>query len=69
MEVTKDKKPHFIDLGESTPEKVATQLDFESSSPRAEVTPPREESPFQQDPQTESEHELSPRRSPDIDPD
>ena len=24
MRVTKDKQPHFIDLGESTPEKVAT---------------------------------------------
>ena len=69
MRVTKDKQPHFIDLGESTPEKAATQLDFESSSPRVEVTPPREESPFQQEPQTEFEYEPSPRRSPDIDPD
>jgi len=67
FEGTKDKESHFIDL--STPEKVATRLDFEASSPHAEVTPPREESPFQQDPQTEFEHEPSPRRSPDIDPD
>ena len=69
MRVTKDKQPHFIDLGEGTPEKAATQLDLESSPPRVESTPPREESPFQPEPQTEFEFEQSPRRTPDIDPD
>ena len=62
MSVTKEKQSHFIDLVERTPEKVPTQLDLES-------TPPREESPFQPEPQTEFDFEHSPRRTPEIDPD
>jgi len=62
MSVTKEKQSHFIDLGEGTPEKAPTQLDLES-------TPPREESPFQPEPQTEFDFEHSPRRTPEIDPD
>ena len=68
MRVNKDKQPHFIDLGEGTPEKAATQLDLESSPPRVESTPPHEESPFQPEPQTEFEFEQSPRRTPEINP-
>jgi len=66
---TKDKEPFFIDLGESTPEKGASQLDFGASPPHDEVLPPREESPFYQEHETEFEHEPSPKRSPEIDPD
>ena len=64
---TKNKESLFIDS--STPEKVATRLDFEASPPHDEVTPPREESPFQQEHEIEFEREPSPKRSPEIDPD
>lgn len=69
MSVTKGKQSHFIDMGEGTPEKAPTQLDLKSSPPHVESTPPREESPFQPEPQTEFYFEHSPRRTPEIDPD
>ena len=60
----------------STPEKVATRLDFEKSSPhveQVETSPPREECPFEHEPEFEHEpkfqHEPRPKRSPEIDPD
>lgn len=49
-------------MGETTPEKTPAQLGLES-------TPPREESPFQTEPQTKINFEHSPRRTPEIDPD
>jgi len=67
--VTKEKQSHFIDLGEGTPEKAPTQFDLESSPPRVEPTPQREESPFQPEPQPDFDFEHSPRKTPEIDPD
>jgi hypothetical protein len=71
---TKGKKSLIIDL--STPEKVATRLDFEKSPPHAEyveTSPPREESPFEHEPEyehgSEFEYEPSPKKSPEVDPD
>ena len=57
----------FVDL--STPEKSATQVDLEDSpSSREAATPPREDSPFQPEMETEIEQECSPRKSPSVDP-
>jgi len=66
--VTQEKKSHFIDLGEGTPEKAPTQPDIESSPPRVESTPPRDESPFRPEPQPDFDFEHSPRKTPEVDP-
>lgn len=59
--VTKEKQSHFIDLG--TPEKTPIRLDME-------LSPPREESPFQQERESSFQgFEFRPRQTPDIDPD
>src|SRR5699024_7905002 len=61
MSVTKGKQSHFVDSG--TPEKTPIQLNIEHS-------PPREESPFQQERENSfQEFEFRPRQTPDIDPD
>ncbi len=61
MSVTKGRQSHFVDLG--TLEKTPIQLDIEHS-------PPREESPFQQERESSfQEFEFRPRQTPDIDPD
>ena len=58
--VIKGKQSHFVDL--STPKKRQIQLDIYSS-------PPREESPFQQERESSfQEFEFRPRQTPDIDP-
>ena len=58
--VTKEKQSHFIDLG--TPEKTPIRLDIE-------LSPPREESPFQQERESSFQgFEFRPRQTPDIDP-
>jgi len=56
----------FIDL--STPEKGAIKSDLEDSPQRDAATPPREDSPFQPEFETETEYEYSPRKSPIVDP-
>ena len=61
LSVTKGKQSHFVDLG--TPEKTPIQLDVE-------LSPPREESPFQQERESSlQEFEFRPRQTPDIDHD
>ena len=56
----------FVDL--STPEKGAIKADLEDSPQREAATPPREDSPFQPEFETEIEHEYSSRKSPIVDP-
>ena len=56
----------FIDL--STPEKGAIKTYLEDSPQREAATPPREDSPFQPEFETEIEHEYSPRKSTIVDP-
>jgi len=56
----------FVDL--STPEKGAIKTDLDDSPQREAATPPREDSPFQPEFETEIEHEYSPRKSPIVDP-
>lgn len=56
----KKKQSHFIDL--STPEKTPIQLAIE-------LSPPREESPVQQERESSFQgFEFRPRQTPDIDP-
>jgi len=69
---TQIKRPHFIDLGEETPEKSPAGRSPPRPQPSIETSPPHDESPsrpeIESSPPPPQDFEFSPRKTPEVDP-
>ena len=70
---TQIKRPHFIDLGEDTPEKPPAGHSPPRPQPSIEISPPHiDESPsrpeLESSPPPPQDFEVSPKRTPEVDP-